>query len=739
MSGVRREAGHIDRGQCGEVGGGTMARFRFAVARALGACAILLCAAPLALGQAPPPPVADSVTIDLSHPANVIIPDQALGAAIDGMQRGEVKKILSPFNLEKMRSAGLRRVTYRTRPELGIEAWHWSEEGAWSDPSRRQGYWTSSDRPKRHPDVTWGYSLPRRGDSVDQANDKGYSRLDDGDPKSFWKSNPYLDRRFTHLSANRPQWVVVSFEEALPLDAMRIAWARPWARRFRIQFWQGRDEYDKAGRWVDFVHGAQVRASFAGDEVVRLSDAPVEARFVRLLLTKSSETGPAGSKDVRDRLGYAVAEIGLGVIDAKGVFVDAMRRGMTKEDQTQVNVSSTDPWHRAIDRDRDTEQPSLDLIFRSGLNGGMPLIVPVGVFYDTPANAAAEIRYVRSRRWPVRQVELGEEADGQFIEPEDYADVYIEVARRLRRIDPALQLGGPSMPGAATETWPDPEPGRSWIGRFVAYLATRKSLDELQFFSFEHYAFDDVCEPLGGMLRDETQLLDSILDKARAAGVPTSIPWIISEYGFSPFSGRAMSLVPSALFSADVVGHFLSRGGTTAFMFGYTPGSPSNQSFPCSGYGDMMLFEADDTGRSKWPMPMYFAEKMMMQDWGAPAGEAHQLFASNGAVKDDDGRPMVIAYSLRRKDGTLAVMLLNRDEAAVHQVQLILNGAGAGAPFPAGPAQVVQYSPAQYDWLDKGEESHPTKDEPPIRFSIGTGPVMLPAMSLTVVTAAAPS
>jgi hypothetical protein len=294
------------------------------------------------------------------------------------------------------------------------------------------------------------------------------------------------------------------------------------------------------------------------------------------------------------------------------------------------------------------------------------------------------------------------------------------------------------MQGAATGTWPDLAPGRSWIGRFVAYLKARGSLDELQFFSFEHYAFDDVCEPLGGMLRDETQLLDSILEGAAAAGVPKSIPWIISEYGFSPFSGRAMSLVPSALFSADVVGNFLAHGGTTAFMFGYTPGSPSNQAFPCAGYGDMMLFQADDTGRSTWPMPMYFAEKMMMQDWGAPADEPHQLFASAGSVKDADGRPMVVAYTLRRRDGTLSVMLLNRDEDAAHAVKIGL--AGASATFPSAAAQVVQYSPAQYAWLDAGEASHPTKDEPPVRFQIpGGAPVILPAMSLTVVTVGGPA
>ncbi|HWE98635.1 MAG TPA: hypothetical protein VG248_02460, partial [Caulobacteraceae bacterium] len=702
--------------------------------RRLVATAVLAAALQASPGWAAAPPLADQVDIDIAHPLRTFTPGDALGAAIDGMQHGEVVSTLTAHNIALMKSAGLRRVTYRSRPELGVEVWHWTDRGRWSDPARRQGYWTGDAKSPRTPNVTYGYALPRRGDSIDNANNQGFSRLDDGDPASFWKSNPYLDRRFTHLAQNRPQWIVVSFAKPVPVEAIRILWGTPRALAFEVQYWTGEDVDDADGRWAPFPHGAGAAPADGADQSLRLADAPIAVRFVRLLLRRSSETAPPGSRDIRDRLGYAVRELELGVLRPDGSLADQMRHGADKARQTQTNVSSTDPWHRAGDRDADAEQAGFDLIFGTGLNGGGPLMVPVGTFFDTPGNAAAEIAYLRRRGFPVAQVELGEEPDGQFIEPEDDADLYLETAAAIRRIAPDLQLGGPSLQGAATDAWPDPAGGNSWIGRFVARLKARGGLDQFQFFSFEHYAFHSLCGSVPDLLREETVLLGDLLDGARAAGVPGDIPWIISEYGFSPFSGRAMSELPSALLSADIVGHFLTRGGSAAYLFGYTPGRPENQLFPCAGYGDMMLFEADAAGRARWPMPMYFAQTMMLRDWAAPSGRRHQLLAATASAKDGQGRPFVTAYALRDEAGRISLMLINRDPARAHAVRVVLHGAaGPGEAFPAAGDQIVQYSPAQYAWLDAGPDSHPIRDEAPVRRAAEPGgAVLLPPMSLSV-------
>jgi len=53
-------------------------------------------------------------------------------------------------------------------------------------------------------------------------------------------------------------------------------------------------------------------------------------------------------------------------------------------------------------------------------------MVPIAMLYDTPENAAAEIAYLKKRGYPISYVEMGEEADGQFMLPEDYAALYLQ-------------------------------------------------------------------------------------------------------------------------------------------------------------------------------------------------------------------------------------------------------------------------------------------------------------------------
>lgn len=666
----------------------------------------------------PPPAPAVVLRVQTQQTLNRFRP-AALGAGLDGLDAGGVRQVYTRRNERWMASAGLGSIAYRLRTELGVEDWHWNSRGSWSDPARRQGYWTSSTRPDWRSRVTFGYRLPRRGDSIDQANDDGYSRLDDGRTSTFWKSDPYLDPRFTRESeALHRQWIMLAFRRPVAIDALRLDWAAPFARRIRAEYWIGRTPvyfYDHPGRWVPFP-----RAEFRGHggrQTLRVARTPQRVRFVRLVLTRSSHTSLASSNDVRDRLGFAVREVYAGVL-RRHRFTDLIRHVPRGYRQTTVYVSSTDPWHRASDRDPHTEQPSFTTVMRSGLVHG-PMMVPAPVLYANPADAVRELRYLRALRVPVGRVELGEEPDGQLASPEDYGVLYAQAARALLRFDPRLQLGGPGYQTAIPDwrAWADASGDTSWTHRFLGELRRAHEQRALSFFSFEWYPFDNGCAPPAPQLERQPSLLARTLAAQARDGLPASVPKVISEYGWSAFANRAEVDVPAALMYADIAAGFMADGGSTAYLYGYEPATLMQELARCRSWGNLALLQANDAGAVIHPLAGYWGMRLLTRQWVQPGNGLQSLHPVAG-----DLPPAAEAFALTRPDGQTALLLLNKDP----QHPLTVTVAGAGS------LRVWQFSPAQYVWRARGEHGYPSRDRPPASFSTATPSLTVPPDSLTV-------
>lgn len=668
------------------------------------------------------------VTVDV-HPRrtlNTFVPAETLGAAIDGRESGDEARLFTPHNLAEMRSAGLRPLTYRLRTELGVEAWHWNPVGTWSDPQRRQGYWTSSDTPGAPIEVSYGYRLPRRGNTVDQANDDGYSRLDDGDAGTYWKSNPYLDRRYTGDPDDRnPQWIVIDLGRRRTVDAIRVRWANPYAIRYAVEYWAGKDaimiDENPPGRWLPFRHG-RVEGGRGGDDLRALGAPGGPVRFVRIRLFASSHTWEGGGirpADPRDAMGFAIRELQLGHL--RGGRIDDAIRHRRDNDQTPIYVSSTDPWHRAIDLDRRVEQPGFDAVFHSGLTDGLPMLTPVPVLYDTPENAAAEVRWLKRRGYPVRRIEMGEEPDGQYCAPEHYAALYLQAARRLHAIDPKLRLGGPCFQTTITDVaaWPDENRSRSWMRRFLDYLDEKNGRRHYQFFSFEWYPFDDTNRPTEPQLLRAPRILAGVLRRLQRDGLSNRIPWMITEYGYSAFAGEPEVDLPGAILNLDIVGAFLSLGGDAAYLYGYEPNDVIRER---GNWGNLMILMADKEGQAKWRLPTYWAAYLMTHDWCTLAPKPHRLVEATVAGSDK-----LAAYAVVRPDGTKAVLLLNKDSRNPQKVRLAVDG------HPLTSGRVVQYGRRQYRWTAAKASGHPAFSKPPVQGSF-RGALTLPPYSITVVT-----
>ena len=679
-------------------------------------------------------PLLVSATVFADHPVNQCVPTQALGAGVDGHEQGECARMFTDKNIAEMRSAGFGPLTYRLRTELAGEVWHWNPRGTWSDPVHQSGYWTSNDSFTEPINLSYGYRLPRRGNTIDQANDDGYSRIADGDEKSFWKSNPYLDFHFSGESNDaHPQWVVIDLGATKPIDSIRIHWGMPYAERFRVEYWTGNDPMhlhsDRKDDWRTFLNG-EVNNGSGGDESVRLCNRAQQVRFVRLVMSRSSQTSAQPSNDVRDRLGFAIREIELGNIDSHNRFQDCVRHAPDRLRQTVIYVSSTDAWHRAEDVDYKIEQPGLDFILRSELTNDLPVLVPVGVLYDTPENAAAEISYLR--HYSLEGVELGEEPDGQWASPEDYAALYAGVARRLSTLSPRLKLGGPSLQNFDEQllTWPDTAGNRSWMNRFLKYV--RNAGVPFDFFSFEFYPFDNICADAAPQILEIPKRLGALMTSLRADGVPTSIPWLMTEYGYSVFAGRHEVDIQGALFDADTVGTFLTLGGSKPYLYGYEPNYLQDE-LKCS-WGNLMMLQFNPNSDQLNRLSGYHAATLITKEWMQPINELHEIFLVTLTGQKPMSSQAVTVYAIRRPDKQWALLAINKDpnRAARLAVEFKLIGTQRKVSF-AGDVDVIQFSHEQYMWHDNGPNGYPSRSLPAARFTRKASSLYdLPPYSLTI-------
>ncbi|HEV3206232.1 MAG TPA: hypothetical protein VGZ28_04715, partial [Terriglobales bacterium] len=126
-----------------------------------------------------------------SHVINSFDPDSALGSSVDVLSRMDIDRVYTPHIIQESLSAGWGPITYRNNTELRMAAWHWTENGSWSDAAHRSGYFIGSTELKQPTRYILAYALPHRGFATSG------DRPVPGANLTSWKSNPYLTSRFT--------------------------------------------------------------------------------------------------------------------------------------------------------------------------------------------------------------------------------------------------------------------------------------------------------------------------------------------------------------------------------------------------------------------------------------------------------------------------------------------------------------------------------------------------------------
>ena len=685
------------------------------------------------------------VDVTPEHVLNTIYPDTATGAWMDDLSKAQVDNLSKPETIQGIKNLGWGSITMRNNSELRLSAWHWNENGAWSDAATKSGYFAGSADLGEPIHYGYSYSLPHRDFMT-----SGDSPLVAGF-QSYWKSNPYLTSHFTGESdALHPQWVIIDMGMARAINAIHIRWVNPYAAVYVVQYWIGDNnalDWDMGpnGVWKAFPSGAVTNGS-GGDVHLKISDQPVTARFVRVLMSKSSGTCDThGAQDPRNCAGYALQTLSAGMIDAAGKYsivypangvepgpaTPGGRRGgggggafpgSAADTAGSFAASSIDPWHQAdnLVTGGQDQYNGMDNFFTSGLTMGHPALVACAAIYDTPEDCANEVSYIQKRGYKVVGIEIGEECDGKHMMPEDYGAIYVQWADAVHKLTPGAKLGGPVFEGVDKDItlWADDQGRTSWMARFVDYLKAHGHLKDLSFMSFEHYPFmvNGIGPPNDWeTLYTEPAIMKHVLHMWREDGVPANVPLMISESGIT--AGRSgpgyMGVTGRAIWECDAFGTFFEQGGTAFYRPAINNGA-GGRGEPGGGAA----------GGGAYGTPQYtpFTSAHMINfEWLQHGGGANGIFPASADLKDAAGRTVITSYAVKRPDGDWSFMLINHDLNAGHLIHIVIDDAKrVSHPF-AGSVALVQYcnTPAE----DKNTTIAATRD----------GMYTLPAGSITVI------
>jgi hypothetical protein len=220
-------------------------------------------------------------------------------------------------------------------------------------------------------------------------------------------------------------------------------------------------------------------------------------------------------------------------------------------------------------------------------------------------------------------------------------------------------------------------------------------MNDLAYFSFEHYPYDP-CKSPWGMLYDEPELVSHIMQVWHEDGIPADMPMFITEGNLSSGASETYQDIFAGVWLADYIGSFLNSGGKAVYFFHYLPlqMEPGCNNSP----GTFGMFSVDSNYQIRQPLAQFFVAQLINLDWVQSGGGEHQVFAASGDLEDGADHALVTAYAVKRPDGKWALMAVNRDQQNAHRVRIVFNGAADKESSFAGPVEISTFGSEQYQW-----------------------------------------
>jgi hypothetical protein len=312
--------------------------------------------------------------------------------------------------------------------------------------------------------------------------------------------------------------------------------------------------------------------------------------------------------------------------------------------------------------------------------GAQPMII-ANYGTGTPEEAADWVRYANVTKgygatyWTIGNENYGNGHYGSGWEADDHADKspaayaagVVAYARAMKAVDPSIKIGAVlTTPG----NWPDGLVAAGDSGTW-----NRTVLDiagpDIDFADVHWYpGGGTAAEALGktAQIQDTTYLLRRQIDAYAGPGA-ARIGISLTETNV----GAGQDTQPAALFLADAYSGLLENGVFTVQWWNVHNGIGTVSTVAGqTDYGDFGLLSSGgcvaDGSVCEPPLNTPFAPYHALSLMGAFARPGDQLIAAA------TGDPLVGAHAVRRPDGDLAVLLINKDPDHAHTVTLDYHG-----------------------------------------------------------------
>jgi hypothetical protein len=311
----------------------------------------------------------------------------------------------------------------------------------------------------------------------------------------------------------------------------------------------------------------------------------------------------------------------------------------------------------------------------------------------TPQEAAAWVQYSNVTKgygykyWEVGNECFGfweEDAQARAHDPTIYAQRFSQYYQQMKAVDPTIQVGAVAVPGEddfanySDETATNPRTGVAHHGWTPVMLATLAKLGvHPDFLAYHRYPQSGVDCDYGlltnnsGWSTDLSTLRQQLSDYLGSAGGQVQLMCTENNSDSGPNGKQSTSLV-NGLYLADSFGSLTQSEANSYVWWDLingedTSGDVSPWLYGWRMYGDLGVVSPDFSQL----YPTLFVEQLLTR-FAAPGDQV---------VEASSDYPLLTTYATKRADGSLRVLVINKNPAAAASVSLALYGF---IPQPAG-------------------------------------------------------